>query len=44
MMQVDMLEGIENRLEEIEKGLFKKLVDQSLMKNDRLLFFWINLP
>ena len=35
MMQVDMIEVIENRLEEIEKGLFKTLVDQSLVKNDR---------
>ena len=35
MMQVDMLEVIENRIEEIEKGLFKRLVDQSLLKSDR---------
>ena len=35
MMQVDMMEVIENRLEEIEKNLFKTLVDHSLIKNDR---------
>ena len=38
MMQVDMVEVIENRLEEIEKGLFNKLVDQSLLTNDRYEF------
>jgi len=37
MMQVDMMEVIENRLEEIEKNLFKTLVDHSLIKNDRFL-------
>ena len=35
MMQVDMMEVIENRLDEIEKGLFRILVDHSLTKNDR---------
>ena len=35
MMQVDMMEVIENQLESIEKGLYKSLIDQSLLKKDR---------
>ncbi|XP_065061693.1 IQ motif and ankyrin repeat domain-containing protein 1-like isoform X2 [Rhopilema esculentum] len=37
MMQIDMLEVIESRIEEIEKGLYKILIDKQLLKNDRFL-------
>ena len=35
MMQVDMLEVIESRMDEIQKGLFKNLLDKSILQNDR---------